>query len=258
MADRVYPSSKPVGANGTTVAAKTPTFPPTKAQIYGASTRPLYQPQPTRHRRRRRSCCCSFCLWFTLVIIVLIILAAVAGAIVYVLYRPQRPSFTVSSLKISTFNLTAASRLTTKINLNISAKNPNKKLVYIYNPVSVSLTTADDIDVGDGSLPSFVHPTKNTTLLKVAITGTSQELDDAAASKLKTDLKSKKGVALKLKLNTKVKVKMGALKTPKVGVRVSCEGIRATVPTGKTATTASTSNAKCKVDLRIKIWKWTF
>ncbi|XWS18865.1 hypothetical protein CRYUN_Cryun32bG0081700 [Craigia yunnanensis] len=253
MTDRVYPSYKQA-TNGT--ASANPSFPATKAQLYGAS-RPLYRPQPNRHRSRR-SCWCSCCLWTTVAILLLILLAAIAGTILYVLYRPHRPTFSVSSLKVSTFNITSASKLITNINLNVTAKNPNKKLVYTYDPITISLFTNDDIDIGDGSFGSFVHGTKNTTLLKAAITSSNQELDDTSAGKLKTALKSENGLPLKIKLDTKVKAKMGALKTPKLGIRVICEGIKVTVPKGKSATTASTSNAKCKVDLRIKIWKWTF
>ncbi|KAE8699431.1 Kinase superfamily protein isoform 1 [Hibiscus syriacus] len=226
--------------------------PATKAQLYGAS-RPLYRPQPNRHRR---SCCCSCCLWTTIAI--LILLAAIAGAILYVLYRPHRPTFAVSSLKVSTLNITSASKLITNINLNVEAKNPNKKLVYSYDPTTISITTSEDIDIGDGSFGSFVHGTKNTTLLKAAITSSNQELDDTSAGKLKTALKTKNGLPLKIKLETKVKAKMGALKTPKLKIMVTCEGVKVTVPKGKSATTASTSNAKCKVDLKLKIWKWTF
>ncbi|OMO66239.1 hypothetical protein COLO4_30678 [Corchorus olitorius] len=259
MADRVYPSAKPA-TNGSTApttagAAANPSFPATKAQLYGAS-RPLYRPQPNRHRYRR-SCCCSCCLWSTVAILVLILLAAVAGGVVYVLYRPHRPTFTISSLKVSTLNVTASSKLITNINLSVSAKNPNKKIVYTYDPISISLITKDGVDIGDGSFGSFVHGTKNSTVLKTSITG-NQDLDDTSAGKLKSALKSKNGLPLKMKLETKVKAKMGALKTPKLRIRVTCEGIKATAPTGKTATTASTSNAKCKVDFRIKIWKWTF
>lgn len=256
MTDRVYPSAKPT-TNGTTTATN-PSFPATKAQLYGA-TRPAYRPQPNR-KRSRRSCCCACCLWVTVIILGLILLAAIAGAILYVLYRPQRPTFAISGLKISSLNLTSTSHLNTNINLNITARNPNKKLVYTYSPMTITLTTdKDGIVIGNGLLPSFVHGTKNTTLLKATITSDGQQqLDDNSAGVLKTDLKSKNGVALKLELNTKVKAKMGGLKTPKVGIRVNCEGIRATVPSGKTATTASVSNVKCKVDMRIKIWKWTF
>ncbi|XVF25145.1 hypothetical protein REPUB_Repub13aG0188400 [Reevesia pubescens] len=257
MTDRVYPSSKqPTNGTAPTTNAANPSFPATKAQLYGAS-RPLYRPKPNRHRYRR-SCCCSCCIWTTVAILLLILLAAIAGAIVYVLYRPHRPTFTVSSLKVSTLNVTSASKLITNINLNVTAKNPNKKVVYIYDPITISLITNDDIDIGDGSFGSFVHDTKSSTLLKAAITSSNQELDATSAGKLKTALNSKNGLPLKIKLDTKVKAKMGALKTPKLGIRVVCEGIKATVPKGKSATTASTSNAKCKVDLRLKIWKWTF
>ncbi|XP_039033895.1 NDR1/HIN1-like protein 6 [Hibiscus syriacus] len=248
-----HPSSKQP-TNATTPAAN-PSFPPTKAQRYGEA-RPLYRPQT---KRIRRSCCCSCCLWTTVAILVILLLAAIATAILYVFYSPHRPTFTISSLKISTLNITSSSKLITNINLNVVAKNPNKRLVYTYDPITVSLITNDGIEIGDGSFRSFVHGTKNTTHLKAAITsGSSQELDNGSAGKLKAGLKNKKGLPLKMKLETKVKAKMGALKTPKVGIRVVCEGIKAAAPKGKSATIASTSNAKCKVDLRIKIWKWTF
>ncbi|OAY36506.1 NDR1/HIN1-like protein 13 [Manihot esculenta] len=255
MTERVYPSSKPpINGNATTT---NPSFPATKAQLYGAS-RPAYLPQPQR-KRSRRSCCCVCFFWVFFIIFVILLLAAIAGAIIYVIYRPHRPTFSVSGFKISSLNLTSSSHLTTNINMNITARNPNKKLVYIYNPVTIVVTTdKDDILIGNGLLPSFVHGTKNTTLLKATITSSGQQLDDASSSRLKTDLKSKNGLDLKIELETKVKLKMGGLKTPKIRIRVACDGIKATVPSGKTATTASVSKAKCKVDLRIKIWKWTF
>ncbi|KAL4336054.1 hypothetical protein GQ457_07G031250 [Hibiscus cannabinus] len=250
MADRVYPSSKQA-TNGTAPATN-PSFPATKAQLYGAS-RSLYRPQPDHHRR---SSCCSCCIWTTIAILALVLLAAIAGAIVYVIYRPHRPTFTVSSLKVSTLNVTSASKLITNINLDVQAKNPNKKLVYSYDPITISITT-DDIDIGDGSFGSLVQGTKNTTLLKAAVSSSNRVLDDTSAGKLKTALKSKNGLPLKIELDTKVKAKMGALKTPKLRIRVACEGIQVTVPKGGTSTTASTSNAKCKVDLKLKIWKWS-
>ncbi|KAJ8755747.1 hypothetical protein K2173_024291 [Erythroxylum novogranatense] len=254
MADKVYPSSKPATNGG---AATNPAFPASKAQLYGA-TRPAYHPQPYR-KRTRRSCCCACFVWVTVIIVSLLILAAIAGAAIYIIYRPHRPSYDVSGLKISSLNITSNSQLTTNINLNITAKNPNKKLVFIYGPSTISIATEkDEIVLGNGLLPSFVHGTKNTTLLKVTIASSGQQLDDTSAGSLKTELKSKNGVGLKLKLETKVKVKMGGLKTPKVKIRVTCDGIKATVPSGKTATTASVSDARCKVDLRFKIWKWTF
>ncbi|KAJ6704369.1 LATE EMBRYOGENESIS ABUNDANT (LEA) HYDROXYPROLINE-RICH GLYCOPROTEIN FAMILY [Salix viminalis] len=224
MADRVHPSTKPT-TNGT--AATNPSFPATKAQLYGA-TRPTYRPQA--NRKRSRGCCCACVLWTTVVIFILVVLAAIAGAIIYVLYRPHRPSFDVSG--------------------------PQKSLLSTSPQPPISPPTS--ISTSPGFFPSFVHGTKNTTFLRAAITSSGVQLDDVSAGKLKADLKSKNGVALKLELETKVKVKMGGIKTPKARIRVTCQGIKATVPSGNKTTTASVSNAKCKADLRIKIWKWTF
>lgn len=74
---------------------------------------------------------------------------------------------------------------------------------------------------------------------------------------LRSDLKKKSGVPLKVLLDTKVVVKADNFKSKKVGIRIECEGVHATVPKGKSVSIASVSKAKCKVDLRIKIWKWT-
>lgn len=253
MTDRVYPKSTahpPQPLNG---SAGTNSFPATKAQLYGA-TRPAYRPQP---QRRSRSRCCSCCLWFTFVILSILVLAAIASAIFYVLYRPHRPSFAVTSLRISQFNVTAT-KLTSKLDLSITARNPNKKLVFIYDPTTVSAaTSSSDVSVGTGTIPAFVHGTKNTTSFKVLISSTSETLDSSSITALKSDLKSK-SLPLKFQLDTKVKVKVGGLKTNKVKIRVTCDGIKATIPAGKSPGKASTENVKCEVDIRVKVWKWTF
>ncbi|KAL4589248.1 hypothetical protein LXL04_002154 [Taraxacum kok-saghyz] len=254
MAEKIHPSAKPTAGNNhappTAFAANgNPPFPANKAQLYN-STRPVYRPLP---RRNRRSCWCSCCLWITLVLILLIVIAAVAGGVFYVLYRPHRPSFAISSLQVSQFNLTSSNQLNTRFNFTVTARNPNKKIAFYYDLVSVSIDSKG-VGVGDGSIPAFVMPKKNTTKLRTILSTTGRSVDDDSG--LKSDLKNKKSLPLTIKLDTKVKVKIGSLKTKKVPIRVVCQGIKVTPPTGKLATTATTSNVKCKVDLRIKIWKW--
>ncbi|KAL6996327.1 hypothetical protein U1Q18_006460 [Sarracenia purpurea var. burkii] len=252
MADRVYPSAKPTVNGG--AGGRNPSFPATKAQLYN-TTRPAYRPQPPP--RSRRSRCCACFLWTTLAIAALLLLAAIAGAILWVIYRPYRPSFSVFSLQVSQFNLTSSSQLTSKFNLTLSARNPNKKLVFLYDPISISIT-ADGADVGDGSLPAFVQGTESTTTLRTVITSAGQSMDSTSVTVLKSDLKNQNSLPLKIQMDTKVKIKIGGLKTKRVRIRVICDEINAAVTAGKKAATATTSNSKCKVDLRIKIWKWTF
>ncbi|KAI3756038.1 hypothetical protein L1987_55850 [Smallanthus sonchifolius] len=76
---------------------------------------------------------------------------------------------------------------------------------------------------------------------------------------------------LKIFLDTEAQVKIESIRSKKVGIRIECEGIHSLVPKGGggggksgnssaavAAAAASVSDAKCNVDLRIKILKWTF
>ncbi|KAL8122849.1 NDR1/HIN1-like protein 6 [Apium graveolens] len=249
MTERVFPSKPSTTTNG--VATKTttanPQFPATKAQIYNAN-RPAYRPQPY-HDRRRRSFCCSCFLWTTLVLIILIVLAAATAGVLYLLYRPHRPSYTLTSLKINEFNLSKSSHITSKITLIVTSRNPNKKITFIYNPIKV-IITSNEVNLGTGEFPAFSHGGKNTTVLRATASSGGESVDGAV-------LKGKKSLPLQIELDTKVKVKIGGMKSKKVGIRVNCSRIKANLPTGKSPSVAATANAKCKVDLRIKIWKWT-
>ncbi|KAI3955271.1 hypothetical protein MKW98_020904 [Papaver atlanticum] len=272
-ADRVYPNSKPTTmnptVNGNATTTTTPLFPAPKSQQYGAS-RPAYRPQPKRRSRSR--CCCCF-LWSTMIIIALILLAAIAGGVMYVLYRPHRPTFNLTTLRISQFNVTTNSKdstnhLASKLDLAITSRNPNKRITFTYDPISVTVKS-NDVNVGVGSFPSFVHGTKNTTVLKATLANNGDSIEGSSLTKLKTDMKKKTGLPLEIEMETKVKVNIGGMKTSRFGIRVSCIGIHAVITTtttkGKNSTTTATtstlsgsSKPECKVNLRIKIWKWTF
>ncbi|KEH18354.1 putative Late embryogenesis abundant protein, LEA-14 [Medicago truncatula] len=218
----IHPQAKTTTNGGAATAVK-PSFPATKAQIYGA-TRPTYRPQTHRHRNNR-NWCCTICCWLLLILIFVLILLGVAGTVVYFLYHPQRPSFTVTSLKLTS----------SEFDLTLSTTNPNEKITFSYQPISVSLL-AGELDVGDGVIPSFEHGTKNTTMLKALVERKSVK---------------RKSLELKMKMETKVEAKMWVFKTPHVGINVLCDGIDVA---GEKVTTA---DEKCAVDVRFKVWKWT-
>ncbi|XP_008804194.1 NDR1/HIN1-like protein 10 [Phoenix dactylifera] len=262
MGDRPYLSSnrnangaRTLNGSGATAnggSGRPPAFPATKAQQYSA-TRPLPRPPP-RPRRRRRGCCCTCCLWLTLLLIGLIFLAAIAAGVFYVLCRPQRPSFSVESFRLSTFNITSSNLLTSRLDLAVSARNPNRKVVFLYDDVAIS-AYSDGVVIGQGSFPAFVHGTENTTVLKATVSSSRQSLEPGEAA----DLTKRKKFPLEIDLETKAGVKIGGFKSKKIGIRVLCDGIEGRVAKGNPAAGAtSPANARCQVKLRIKIWNWTF
>ncbi|XAR70791.1 hypothetical protein NMG60_11027784 [Bertholletia excelsa] len=265
MTDRVYPSAKPNGttttAPGTATATTNPQpFPAAKSQLYNPTRHP-YRPRPTPRRSRSgRRCLCLCCFWSLLLLTGALLLAAIAGSVAYVLYSPRRPSFSVTALRISHFNLSTiddTTRLSASLNLSISTKNPNsRKIIYFYDPIAISAVT-DQVLIANGSFPSFTSYPKNITIIRSVMSINSEIIDADSAASLRSDLKKKNGLSLKVMLDTRVVVKMEKLKSKKVGIRVTCEGIHGVVPKGKSASVATISDPKCKVDLRIKIWKWT-
>ncbi|KAB8098465.1 hypothetical protein EE612_027693 [Oryza sativa] len=293
MADRVYPAAKPnpppamanAGGGGATAS-----FPAPKSQMY---QRPIYRPQAAAAKRRRgRSCRCSFCCcfcWALLVVILLALVAAVAGGAFYLLYRPHRPSFTVSSVKLTALNLSSSPTspsLTDSIQLTVTAKNPNKKVVYLYDDFSFSASTAANaVPLGAATSPGFTHDAGNTTVFSATIAANAVAVDPAAAA---SDIKKSGAFSVAVDAETRAGVRVGSLKTKKIGIQVHCEGIKVTPPPpaalprpkavkGKngtvlapapapadsdtaatTAATVSTAAHSCKVRVRVKIWKWTF
>ncbi|MED6159534.1 hypothetical protein PIB30_043105 [Stylosanthes scabra] len=259
------PTSKPNGngaINGTAAApAANGNQGPVKSQLYNPN-RQVYRPQSHYHRRHRsgRSICCCCCFWTILVILAAALLAAIVGAALYVLYRPHRPQFSITNLRIAKMNLTTStdspSHLTTLFNLTLIAKNPNNHLVFFYDPFTVT-ALSDSVFIGNGSLTAFESDKNNQTSLRAVVSG-SQDLDTESLSTMRSALKKKKGFPVVIQMDTKVKMRMEWLKSKKVGIRVTCDGIRGTLPAGKTPAVASVMDSECKVDLRIKIWKFSF
>lgn len=263
MPDTANPPPKPA-VNGVSAArpAANGTIPPSSAKPQFRQH--PYRPPPYRnhrnHHRSRRNLCCCFCFWTIIVVLGLVLLAAIAGAALYVLYRPHRPQFTISSLRISKLNLTtaadsSASHLSSLFNLTLSSFNPNSHITFSYDPFTLS-TFSNSVLLANGSIPAFTSGTKNQTVLRAFLSG-AEDPDAESVTSLRSDLKKKGGIPLTIEMDTKVKVKIGRVNSKKVGIRVSCEGIKGIPPKGKSPTLASVSDADCKVDLRIKIWIFT-
>ncbi|XP_039036590.1 uncharacterized protein LOC120173516 [Hibiscus syriacus] len=257
--------SKPVAppaANGGTVGATTATTNggTTKPHLYNPTSRQAYrQPYNRRHHhhpQRNYWFCC--CFWTILVILILALLSAIAGSIVYVLYRPH-PTALLSPSLTSVSTADSSSHISTLLNLTLSSKNPNSHLSFSYDPFDISCETSNGgVFIANGTLPASVSNSKNETSFKGVVMTRASDPDSNAVNKLRSDLKRKSEVSLKIEMDTKVRVKMDGVKSKKVGIRVTCDDIKGVVPKGKSPAVADVSTSKCKVDLQIKIWKWTF
>ncbi|CAA2959157.1 NDR1/HIN1-like protein 26 [Olea europaea var. sylvestris] len=253
-------------ANPAAAAATRPTTnkTATKTQLYNPMRHP-YRPNPTARNlsSRRfscRRCFCRSCFGSIILLIAIFFLVAIAAAAFYILYHPHRPAFSVSSLKITQFNLTTTTfdgttHLTTQLNLTLSAKNSNTKVIFYYDPMSITVSS-NQVTISSGSFKNFTNSPGTIFIIHTTTGLNYQLLDGDELNSLKSDLKKRNGIPLQIVVDTMIGVKMEKLKTKKVGIRVKCDGIRGWVQKGKNPALANTSDAKCKVDL--KIFKWTF
>ncbi|KAG9157037.1 hypothetical protein Leryth_009078 [Lithospermum erythrorhizon] len=267
MTDRVHLKPNPPPPPAAPQPPKSQQPPPPKAPPHTTSRHP-YRPTPAYLAWLAAVAASSFCFlcicWTLLFLIFILLLSCIASTILYFLYNPKRPSFSISSLKISQFNLTTtpldeSTRLSTKLNLTLSCKNPNKKVVFFYDPISINIYSMhNEILLANGSFPEFTSIENNVTIIHTTLAMSNQVMDADSVRVLRSDLKKKSGVPIKLVVETKVKVKMDKIKVRKFDIVVTCEGIHGQMPKGKIAGTATTTKAKCKVDPKFKIWKVTF
>jgi len=189
-----------------------------------------------------------------LLLLALLLVVGIAGLVVWVIYRPELPKISVTSVQIPMFTLAKNSQyLTYEFILKLRAWNPNKKVSFIYDDFTVKLSSGD-VDIGDGSVPGFFHGTGNTTAVMADLKRQNMALDASDAKKLKS-AKSKGNIMLDVKVGTHVGVKMSKWKSPKVRVEVNCHGISAVISKSKLKPTAN-SNSKCMFKVRIKVFKW--
>lgn len=222
MADSVYSKPNPH-----------PPLPATKIQLFN---RPIYQKQSSNSRR---GCCCSLVIG----LLSLILLAAVAGGIFYAIFRPQRPTFSITSIRFSALNTTPSNHITSRLNITITARNPNRKIAYIYDQISLSISS-NGAAIGEGFLPGFVHGAKTTAVMSSTASTTA-------------DLK-KSSVPLEIDMGTKVGIKIGRVRTKRVGIKLYCDGIEIASPGDKKKKPPPAAlDSICKAKLRMKIWKWT-
>lgn len=119
---------------------------------------------------------------------------------------------------------------------------------------------SNSVNLSSGSFANFTSSPDSIFVIHTAMELNSQLLDADSVNSLNSDLKRKNGLPMSIVMDTMVGVKMEKLKMKKIGIRVKCDGIHGVVPKGKSVIpgVANTSNAKCEVDLRAGILKWTF
>ncbi|KAL5719370.1 hypothetical protein ACHQM5_012159 [Ranunculus cassubicifolius] len=281
MADRVHPretsppptttrdnndeeNGLPVSAHPQHGKSVSLSFPPGRAPAPGTYVVQLpkdqilrYPPPPSRlpyrarnPRKRSRCCCCCLCMLITL--ITLIVLSAIFAGVIYFVYNPKAPKYTIDNISIQGFNLSSpSSTYSPKMDVTVRAQNPNGKIgIYYVKGSSVSVSHSNVGDLCTGVLPVFYQPTKNTTVFNTTLN------DEAGSMMLSTenyqtirDEQRKKQIPLRVNMKVPVKIKFGSIKTWKITVKVHCS-----ITVDSLAKNASILSDRTKCSVKVKPW----
>ncbi|XP_061959723.1 NDR1/HIN1-like protein 6 [Populus nigra] len=220
------------------------------AHIHDHHYPPFQRTIPVTHTKppkKRRSCCCRFLCWtLSLLLLLILVIGAVAG-ILYLVFQPKLPKFSIDTLQITRFNLTTNSSLSATFNVTITARNPNKKVGVYYEGGSHISVWYTGTNLCQGSLPKFYQGHRNTTVLNVLLSG---QTDDG--NTLLTSLQQQKQqtgiIPLNLKVDQPVRIKLGKLKLMKVKFRVRC---RLDIDSLAANNAINIRNSSCKFRFRL-------
>ncbi|XP_027336678.1 NDR1/HIN1-like protein 6 [Abrus precatorius] len=204
---------------------------------------------PVTHSKppKKRSCCCRFLCWTLSMLLILIIALAITIGILFLVFRPKLPKYSVDQLSISQFNVSENNSLYATFNVTITARNPNKKIGIFYDGGSHISAWYRNTQLCEGSLPKFYQGHRNTTVLNLPLTGQTQDAT-GLENELQQQLQQTNSIPLNLKVDQPVRVKLGKLKLFKVKFRVRCRLVVDSLGANNDIRIAS---SKCKFRLRL-------
>ncbi|KAF8006940.1 hypothetical protein BT93_K1054 [Corymbia citriodora subsp. variegata] len=191
--------------------------------------------------------CCLLKLIFNLVLTVVVIVGLLT-LLFCLIFRPNLVKFHVTDAELTQFNFTATNTLSYNLKLNLTIRNPNRRIGIYYDQIEARAIYGGERFDSEYMTP-FYQGHKNTTTLSAAFQG--QQLVMLGTSE-QSDFNSEKAAGIydiDMMLYLRVRFKLGKIKTFRIKPRVKC-GLKIPVSSsGSAATTFQTE--KCDIDWRI-------
>ncbi|KAL3613417.1 hypothetical protein CASFOL_042680 [Castilleja foliolosa] len=202
---------------------------------------------PLKPPKKRKSCCKKCLCWTISLLLLLILLLGITAAIIYFVFQPKIPKYSVDSMRISQFNLGSDNSLTATFNVNITARNPNKRIGIYYENGSRLSVLYRGTRLCEGSLPRFYQGHRNTTVLNIALAGQTRDATGLLQS-LQAEQQAAGGVPLNLRGRVPVRIRLGRLKLMEWRFLVRC---RLMVDSLSADSVVRIRNSRCRFKLRL-------
>ncbi|KAE8690295.1 Protein YLS9 [Hibiscus syriacus] len=197
-----------------------------QSHLNGAYYGPSIPPPPRTYHRPGRSsgCGCGCCLLKCLfnIIITAVVIIGLAVLIFWLLFRPNRVKFHVTDVQLTEFNLTANNTLHYNLVVNMTVRNPNRRIGIYYDRIEAR-AYFEDQRFSTKTLTPFYQGHKNTSFLNPVLVG-QQFVRLGAKETSKLNDERRDGVySIDVKLYLRIRFKLGRIKTGRFKPRISCD-----------------------------------
>ncbi|KAB5569260.1 hypothetical protein OIU76_007852 [Salix suchowensis] len=192
---------------------------------------------PPRNTRR------ALCTFIT----IFLLLAGLAVLIVWLIYRPHKPQFTVLGAAIYDLNTTSPPFISTSMQFTLVTRNPNRRVSIMYDKLTAYVSYRNQAITSSLALPPLYHATKSTVALSPVLGGAGVPVSVEATNGLVMD-EAYGVVALSVVLLGRLRWKAGVIYTGRYGVYVKCD-VWVGLKKGIVGQVPLLGSPQCKVDI---------
>ncbi|KAJ1285892.1 hypothetical protein BS78_03G312600 [Paspalum vaginatum] len=222
--------------------------PPENARLFEHYTR--------RAKRRCRCSCARVCACLLAALLALAVLLGALAGVLYLVFRPRRPAYTVQGLAVSGLagvgNASSPAAFSPEFDATVRADNsPNGKVGVRYEGDRSSVSVSyDGVLLADGVWPAFYQGPRNVTVFVAKAKGSGIRFSQSVRGQMAA-AEMLRSVPFDVDIEVPVRLQLGKLRTWAVPVRARC-----TVAVDKLAADAKVVSRSCDVKVRVLFW-WT-
>ncbi|GKV25486.1 hypothetical protein SLEP1_g34923 [Rubroshorea leprosula] len=185
-------------------------------------------------------------LFFTLSSSFTILLAVIL--LFWLILHPAKPEFFLREADIYQFSLSGPHLLNSSIQLTLLSKNPNQKVGIYYDELQAYAAYKGQQITLDTSFPPFYQDHGESNLLTASLEGTGLPVASSFEYELRRDQIAGR-LVLNLKLNGKLRWKVGTWVSGRYRFNVNCVSVMTFVPTVQTGPLSSRQGTQCSTSL---------
>jgi len=217
--------------------------------LNGAYYGPNIPPKTDYHRPGRRSGCggggCFCCLLKLIlkIVVTIVVIVGLAALIVWLIFRPiNKINFHANNVSLTQFSLIDNQNVNYSLALDITIRNPNKKIGVYYDRIEAG-AYYEDQRLKSVYITPFYQGHKNTTVLNVVFEG--QQLLGGIQDF--TQEKTSGIYSIDVKLYLRIRFKLGKVKSPRLRPRIECE-LKVPLNSSNGGASGAADTTKCHLD----------